>query len=96
MKRKRVWPRNSPPLRKCRIKKPFKLINPSHFPKESAFTSQSNSVEQSGAKAGANVSIKVPTVNVANLGIDSLMAVELRTRSQTDLTVALPIENVLE
>jgi acyl transferase domain-containing protein/acyl carrier protein len=33
---------------------------------------------------------------LANLGIDSLMAVELRTRIQTDLSVVLPIENVLE
>ncbi len=33
---------------------------------------------------------------LANLGIDSLMAVELRTRVQRGLNVVLPIENVLE
>jgi acyl carrier protein len=33
---------------------------------------------------------------LSNLGIDSLMAVELRTRIQTDLRVTLPIANVLE
>ena len=33
---------------------------------------------------------------LSNLGIDSLMAIELRTRIQTDLHVVIPIAQVLQ
>src|SRR5262249_31642417 len=52
--------------------------------------------EQLAQVLGSSASDLDVQLTLANLGIDSVMAVELRTRIQTDLAVVLPIENVLE
>jgi acyl transferase domain-containing protein len=65
-------------------------------PEERQATLETYLREQLAQVLGSSASEVDVQQPLANLGIDSLMAVELRTRIQTDLTVVLPIENVLE